>query len=154
MKFYLLAGGLLLTGASVYGVTDYVKTKNSKAFQELYKETPTAQTADVKISDIREEDYSRGKMEAFTPLQQESKKPAPEKEAKIKTVKKRPMKTSTYASSELVPVSVDPKSGISEPVFETAKAPIEKKKLSKKITLKKFSRAPLKEEIILEEKKN
>jgi hypothetical protein len=154
MKFYLLAGGLLLTGASVYGVTDYVNTKNNKAFQELYKEAPVVQATDVKISDIREEDFSRGKVQAFTPPQQETKTTIPEKPVKTKTAKKAKMKTSSYASTELVPVSTDTKSSISEPVLEPAKAPTEKRKLSKKITLKKFSRAPLKQEVILEEKKN
>lgn len=33
MKLYLMAGGLLLTAASVYGVTDYVKTKNKKSLR-------------------------------------------------------------------------------------------------------------------------
>ena len=64
MKLYLMAGGLLLTAASVYGVTDYVKTKNKKEFKDLYKEALVAKEKDVKLSDIKEEDYSRGKLES------------------------------------------------------------------------------------------
>ncbi len=93
MKLYLMAGGLLLTAASVYGVTDYVQTKNKKAFKELYKEAPVLPAKEVSIKNIKEEDYSRGKIERM---------PAPEKEvvvapqpAKTKTLKKK--KTSTYA---------------------------------------------------------
>lgn len=151
MKLYLMAGGLLLTAASVYGVTDYVQTKNKKAFKELYKEVVT--TKEISVKDIKEEDYSRGKIERV---------PKPEKEiivapqpAKTKTLKKK--KASTYASAELKeeikPVAVETKTEAVKPEASFAKAPTEKKSIKKRITLKKFSRAAPREEVRVEEKK-
>jgi pyruvate/oxaloacetate carboxyltransferase len=40
MKIFLIAAGLLMTGASVYGVVDYNKKTESGALKELYKEKP------------------------------------------------------------------------------------------------------------------
>lgn len=40
MKTFLVVAGLLMTGASVYGIVDYNKKAESKEFKELYKETP------------------------------------------------------------------------------------------------------------------
>lgn len=153
MKLYLMAGGLLLTAASVYGVTDYVQTKNKKAFKELYKEAPVAQTKEVKLEDIKEEDYSRGKMEPL-PASQKEVAVAPQP-AKTKTLKKK--KISSYASAELKeelkPVAVEPKNETVKPETNFAKAPTEKKAIKKRITLKKFSRAAPREEMLIEEKK-
>jgi hypothetical protein len=87
MKLYLMAGGLLLTAASVYGVTDYVKTKNKKEFKNLYKEAPVTKGKDVKLSDIKEEDYSRGKLEAPVPV--ETKVAVAEKPEQPKKLKKK-----------------------------------------------------------------
>jgi hypothetical protein len=51
MKLFLMAAGLLMTGASVYGIVDYHKKAENKAFKELYKENPgqveTESTKDV-----------------------------------------------------------------------------------------------------------
>ncbi len=153
MKLYLMAGGLLLTAASVYGVTDYVQTKNKKAFKELYKEAPVVQTKEVKLEDIKEEDYSRGKIERVPePVKEVAVAPQP---AKTKTLKKK--KASTYASAELKeeikPVAVETKTESVKPEASFAKAPTEKKSIKKRITLKKFSRAAPREEVRIEEKK-
>lgn len=40
MKTFLVIAGLLMTGASVYGVIDYNKTAGSNEFKDLYKEMP------------------------------------------------------------------------------------------------------------------
>ena len=153
MKLYLMAGGLLLTAASVYGVTDYVKTKNKKEFKGLYKEVPVEHTKNVKPSDIKEEDYSRGKLEAPRPV--ENKVAVAEKPVQTKKLKKK--KTASYASAELkeeiTPVSVEVKNETVKPETEIAKAPTEKKTLRKKLNMKMFSRAAPREEILIEKKK-
>ncbi len=154
MKLYLMAGGLLLTAASVYGVTDYVKTKNKKEFKDLYKEVPVVQAKNVKLSDIKEEDYSRGKLEAPRPV--ENKVAVAEKPVLTKKLKKK--KTASYASAELkeeiIPVSVELKNESIKPEAEITKAPTEKKTLRKKVNMKMFSRAAPKEEILIEKKKD
>src|SRR5918993_2656672 len=144
MKIYLIVGGLLLTAASVYGVTDYVQTKNKKAFKELYKEVPVIATKEITFTDIKEEDFSRGKMESFA---------SPEKEVVIapkhgKTdAKKKKTKKSVYSSAsvkeEIKPVAIEvsKESGFEPEATIVPKAPVEKKTLKRKITLKKFSRA-------------
>ena len=153
MKLYLMAGGLLLTAASVYGVTDYVQTKNKKAFKELYKEAPVTQTKEVSIKDIKEEDYSRGKIESLPA--HETKVAVAEEPVKTKKLKKK--KVSSYASAELKedlkPVAVETKNETVNPEASFAKAPTEKKSIKKRITLKKFSRAAPREEAIIKEKK-
>lgn len=147
-----MAGGLLLTAASVYGVTDYLQTKNKKAFKELYKEAPVVQTKEITVKDIKEEDYSRGKMEPL-PASQKEVAVAPQP-AKTKTLKKK--KTSSYASAELKeelkPVAVETKNESVKPEASFAKAPTEKKSINKRITLKKFSRAAPREEVVEEKK--
>lgn len=154
MKLYLMAGGLLLTAASVYGVTDYVKTKNKKEFKDLYKEVPVVQAKNVKLSDIKEEDYSRGKLEAPRPV--ENKVAVAEKPVLTKKLKKK--KTASYASAELkeeiIPVSVELKNESIKPEAEITKAPTEKKTLRKKVNMKMFSRAAPREEILIEKKKD
>ena len=40
MKAFLIVAGLLMTGASVYGIVDYNKKTKSREFNELYKEKP------------------------------------------------------------------------------------------------------------------
>jgi hypothetical protein len=154
MKLYLMAGGLLLTAASVYGVADYVKTKNKKEFKELYKEVPAAQTNNVKLSDIKEEDYSRGKLEA--PLPVENKTAVAEKPVQTKKLKKKT--TSTYAPAkqkeEVKPVVAETKEETSKPEAEFSAAPTEKKTTRKKINMKMFSRAAPREEILIEKKKD
>jgi hypothetical protein len=152
MKVYLIVGGLLLTAASVYGVTDYVQTKNKKAFKELYKEAPVIPVKEITINDIKEEDFSRGKMEA-APLVKEIA------DVKTKDTKKKKTKKSIYSNSsvkeEIKPVGVEISKEVNiEPKATiVTKAPTEKKTMKRKITLKKFSRAALKEEVIFEEKK-
>lgn len=154
MKLYLMAGGLLLTAASVYGVTDYVKTKNKKEFKDLYKEVPVVQAKNVKLSDIKEEDYSRGKLEAPRPV--ETKVAVAEKPVQPKKLKKK--KTASYASAELkeeiIPASVELKNEPVKPEAEIVKAPTEKKTLRKKLNMKMFSRAAPREEILIEKKKD
>ncbi|MBX9783322.1 MAG: hypothetical protein K2X48_08525 [Chitinophagaceae bacterium] len=84
MKFYLLAGGLLITAASVYGITDYIKTKNKKEFQKMYKETAVTLQENVQLRDVKEEDFSRGKPESFTPPKEETKPAVAKKSSKSK----------------------------------------------------------------------
>ena len=47
MKTFLVVAGLLMTGASVYGVVDYNKKAESKEFKELYKEAPVSDEIEV-----------------------------------------------------------------------------------------------------------
>ena len=47
MKTFLVVAGLLMTGASVYGIVDYNKKAESKEFKELYKENPMPDETNV-----------------------------------------------------------------------------------------------------------
>ena len=47
MKTFLVVAGLLMTGASVYGIVDYNKKAESKEFFELYKENPVPDETNV-----------------------------------------------------------------------------------------------------------
>src|ERR1044072_6105703 len=40
MKTFLIAAGLLMAGASIYGVVDYNKKMKHQEFKNLYKEKP------------------------------------------------------------------------------------------------------------------
>ena len=40
MKAFLIVAGVLMTGASVYGVVDYNKKLHTREFKEMYKEEP------------------------------------------------------------------------------------------------------------------
>jgi hypothetical protein len=164
MKIYLMAGGLLLTAASVYGVADYVKTKNQKEFKNLYKELPAQEKTNVKITDLKEEDYSRGKLETSPPAPVEIKTAVatnPEKtnHTKIKKTKKvvpaPPVKKTGPDNTEVQPTSVELKDNITpQPEAITVAAPKEKKTVRKKVSMKMFSRAaPVMQEIKTEEKK-
>jgi hypothetical protein len=156
MKIYLIAGGLLLTAASVYGITDYVQTKNKKAFKELYKEAPVIPTKEITLTDIKEEDFSRGKIEA--PPQVKEVAAAPES-VKVKDIKKKKTKKSVYSNAsvkeEIKPIAVEVSKefGVEPEATIVSKAPTEKKIMKRKITMKKFSRAAPREEVIVEEKK-
>ena len=154
MKLYLIAGGLLLTAASVYGVTDYVQTKNKKEFKELYREVPVTQVKEISVKDIQEEDFSRGKIEAPHPV----KEVAAVSKVSAKDSKKKKSKTSLYSNAsvkeEITLVEAEaPKETVTEPQAPVIKTSTEKKSLKRKISMKKFSRAPLKEEVLIEEKK-
>jgi hypothetical protein len=157
MKFYLMAGGLLIMTASVYGVIDYIRTKNKKAFKDLYKEAPAVKSTVVKLSDVKEEDYSRGKLESSAPP---PAKPKPAVAAKpTETKVKMKMKTSAYAAEktndDFTPVTAEVKVEAPKPVAKIAPAPTAKKKLKKKINMKMYSRAaPVREIRVVEEKKN
>ena len=132
MKIYLIVGGLLLTAASVYGVTDYVQTKNKKAFKELYKEVPATPIKEITVADIKEEDFSRGKIESFT---------LPEKEVVIthkteKTdIKQQKTKHEVYSNAsvkeEIPPVAIEiSKESSTEPEAAiSTKPPVETKTL-------------------------
>lgn len=153
MKLYLIAGGMLLTAASVYGVTDYVQTKNKKVFKELYQEAPAATVKEITVNDIDEEDFSRAKIVAPPPVKEVTASEP------VKVVKKKKTKKSVYASSsmqeELNTATIEPvkESSVELETKVAAKAPTKKKALKKRIALKKFSRAAPGEEVILEEKK-
>jgi hypothetical protein len=140
MKFYLLAGGLLITAASVFGIADYMKTKNKKEFKALYKETPVTLKEDVKLQDIHEEDFSRSKLETVTPPKEEQKQ----------AVATKHKKSVQYAGDkpeiEMIPMYEEIKTPENIPEITTPEKPEAKKKLKKKINMKMYSRAPLREE--------
>lgn len=154
MKFYLMAGGLLLTAASVYGVADYFKTKNSKQFKDLYKEVPVTLKDDIKVSEVKAEDYSRGKIDN-TPLPAENKTAVAENTIKTKPSKKKKTKSLSYASAgtkaEIKPVAVELREEVTpKPEVTIAAAPKEKKAVRKKVSMKMFSRAAPREMIVVD----
>ncbi len=93
---YLLAGGLLITAASVYGITDYVKNRNHDTFKNLYKETPVLTKESEKPQDVKEEDFSTGKIEPLPPPKKQTKSAVATKLPREKTKLKK--KTNNYHS--------------------------------------------------------
>lgn len=156
MKLYLLAGGLLLSAASVYGITDYIKTKNKKEFKDLYKEVPVVQKEEVKISDLKEEDFSRGKFENVAPPKEEIKSSATAKQKKVKS-KKLIESAEKSPQIEVTPMPAKINGKPSDPDAVLATAPKERKQVKKKVNLKMFSRAApvrLKERDVLTDSSN
>lgn len=51
MKTFLLAAGLLMTGASVYGIVDYNQKQASNELKELYKEKPAPVSTKTVVED-------------------------------------------------------------------------------------------------------
>jgi hypothetical protein len=145
MKFYLMAGGLLITAASVYGVTDYIKTKNKKAFKEMYSETPVALKENVKLHDVKEEDFSRGKIDPPPPPKQE---PVKAVAAKQKTSKKK-KQIEVIPMPEINTVRAPAVEEIKTPLPEVkvTTAPKEVKRPRKKINSKMFSRGAIERRI-------
>ena len=47
MKTFLIVAGMLMAGASVYGVVDYNKKIKTQEFKELYKEKPAPVETEV-----------------------------------------------------------------------------------------------------------
>ena len=87
MKTFLVVAGLLMTGASVYGVVDYNKKAESKEFKELYKEAPmpdetiiTKEESPVPFAEKKELAKNEAALKTERPLK---------KSAKTKTVKKK-----------------------------------------------------------------
>lgn len=86
MKTYLIVAGLLMTGASVYGVVDYNKKAESREFKELYKEKVSP--AEIDLAEeaapiIPVEKKEAAKVEAAS---------NPEKKMATKSVKKKVIK--------------------------------------------------------------
>jgi hypothetical protein len=69
MKTFLVVAGLLMTGASVYGIVDYNKKADTKAFKELYNESAAPVEAEVEKEKVvlpvveKKEDKNRSRTE-------------------------------------------------------------------------------------------
>ena len=109
MKKFLLAGAVLMVGASIYGFVDYNKTKQSTEFSKMYDEPVVKNAEDIKTND----------------------EPVVSKE-EIVVEKKEAVKNSN----------------VSKPAFvkKTVKRKIQK---PRKVSYKSFSRAPLREEVVI-----
>jgi hypothetical protein len=142
MKLYLLAGGLLITAASVYGITDYMNTKNKKEFKNLYKETPVTLKEDIKLQDVKEEDFSRGKLETAAPPKEEPKPAVATKQKKSKIKSKKP-------EIEVIPMHEEIKAPANIPEMTITSAPKERGKLKKKVNMKMFSRGAIREDFVI-----
>lgn len=149
MKFYLLAGGLLLTAASVYGVTDFINTKNKKEFKKLYKETPVTLKEDIKLQDVKEEDFSRGKLETYIPPKEESKTSFATNQKKVKVKSKKAVEYDLQLPEiEVLPMHEEVKAPVNIPeITVPPPPPVEKKKLKKKVSLKMYSRGAIRQEV-------
>ena len=85
MKTFLVVAGLLMAGASVYGVVDYNRKAESKAFKDLYKENAvTDETTEPKAA-LPVTKNKVANVETTTTTE----KPAIKKPAKKKIVKKK-----------------------------------------------------------------
>jgi len=151
MKFYLLAGGLLITAASVYGITDYMNTKNKKEFKNLYKETHVTLKEDVKLQDVNEEDFSRGKLESYTQPKEESRPAVTTRQKKSKVKSKKTIEVvNEIPEIEVIPMYDEVKAPENIPEIKVPPPPpVENKKLKKKLSLKMYSRGAIREEVPL-----
>jgi hypothetical protein len=149
MKLHLLAGGFLLTAASVYGITDYMNTKNKKEFQQLYKETPVTLNDDIQLQDLREEDFSRGKLEPVLPSGTTISNPV--RETQTKKMKRKRTAVNDQQKIEVAPMNENEHLQPPTPVITVPPPPppVEKKKLKKKLNLKMYSRGAIREELPL-----
>ena len=104
MKAFLVIAGLLMTGASVYGVVDYNKKVDDKAFKELYKEN----TVHAEVKSHKEEVSSLVLPEKEVSKKEAAVKTEPATEKKVlkkKTPKKkkevRQFSTKAFSRSKL-----------------------------------------------------
>jgi hypothetical protein len=150
MKLYLMAGGLLITAASVYGITDYINTKNKKEFKNLYNETPVTLKEDIKLHDVKEEDFSRAKLETVVPPNEEPKPAVATKQKKSKVKSKKPAASvEEKPEIEVIPMPEEIKAPANITEMTIASAPKERGKLKKKVNMKMFSRGAIREEVVI-----
>ena len=87
MKTFLIVAGLLMTGASVYGIVDYNQKAGKKEFKELYKDhsgtaKPVKVPANATVMEVKKIEVPQPETPAIT------KKEAAKKTAKKKTLNK------------------------------------------------------------------
>jgi DNA repair exonuclease SbcCD nuclease subunit len=92
MKTFLVVAGLLMAGASVYGVVDYSKKSSTKEFKELYKEAP-APVEDEVVKEEMPVPIIEKKEISKTNVVAKTEKPPVKKIIKKKTVKKKKERT-------------------------------------------------------------
>ncbi|UEG50440.1 hypothetical protein LK994_02985 [Ferruginibacter lapsinanis] len=99
MKAIIYAGISLFSVASVYGVADYYQTEKKGTLKNLYKETEPSTLKNAERT-ITTEEYSRGKIEEPTSLNEETSSVSkPVSLAEVKEKKKEPAaKKSTRAT--------------------------------------------------------
>jgi hypothetical protein len=134
MKAFLLAGAVLMTGASIYGFIDYKRTSRSKEFRDLYKETPAPAVVRQPLIE------TKTTKDATKPQGYQSKKKMtgyPAKTVSTPVVDE----TKSIAGKEKMtinPVETVKTEGIGEDKVEAKSISIKKKK---RINAKMFSRA-------------
>ncbi len=141
MKPVLYLGAMLMIGASVYGVVDYSKTNSNKKFSNMYETKEVNEPVIVK--------------EEPTPVIEEKTAVQP---AKKKTIGSRlPLKEEKAFTKSNIDITPAEKMD-AEPVLteiaelkENNAAEKYKKAKKRKLNHKLFSRAPLREEIDLDE---
>jgi hypothetical protein len=145
MKSMLYVGASLMIGASIYGLVDYKQNHNKKGFTEMYKEgphktdTPAAPLVEEKKSEVKE-------VKMDVPVVK-TKKTGTKKQQ----IKEEPLieVTGEVPVTTVNPVAIAETETEIEPKPETSVKTTKKKKLNHKI----FSRAPLKDEVEVEERK-
>lgn len=97
MKSFLIIAGVLMTGASVYGVVDYNTKINTPAFKEMYKEEPKkdAEIVADKTSAVLPNENKELKVADNKAI---TKKGVVKKASELKTIKKK--KNRSFKMSE------------------------------------------------------
>jgi len=112
MKKFLFIGAILMVGASIYGFVDYSKTKHSKRFNNLYKETEAKATVLPAMTEedksVSEADLPDVKKEAVK-NSNVSKPGIVKKPVKQKIQKPRKLKLESFSRAPLREVVVEKK---------------------------------------------
>lgn len=124
MKAILYAGAVLMVGASIYGFADYKRSSRENQFTTMYKEVKESKPAPVKVPVVSKKENT-----GITENQALKEKSNPQKLKKVnKEVVIAEKPETTVASDKKVP-------------------PVKIKKSRKKVNIKLFSRAPIREEM-------
>jgi hypothetical protein len=145
MKSMLYVGASLMIGASIYGFVDYKQSHSKKGFTEMYREAshkadkPAAPAVEEKKSEVKEEKELVPRAKKKTPRKKDQQV---EEEPLIEVTGEVPLTT-------VNPVAIDETETEIEPKPEASVKSPKKKKINHRI----FSRAPLRDEVEVEEPK-
>ncbi len=135
----LYVGASLMIGASIYGFVDYKQTQGKTAFKEMYKEA--SHNPVVKAPVVEEKKEVISTVEVKTVTKETGGKKAVTRE------KEQPVVLDIQEGESIAPVPAD----VTDLTTEIETKPEVNVKKKKKLNHKIFSRAPLRDEIELEE---
>jgi hypothetical protein len=134
MKSMLYVGATLMIGASIYGFVDYKKTSHAKEFTMMYEDP---QPVPAVVNDSKVEPVKKAISSSVEP----SKKVKTKKEGEEPVVSKTSIEIEPVETIETEPISIT-----TPEAKEMASVEKYKKAKKKRLGIKSFSRAALREE--------